>query len=734
MDHDFQMRVFASLEAIHRESADSKREMAEMRKEMAESKREMAELKNEIAELTKHISASNDLLQLLFQSRKVISHEHQGHEEKPRPLPPPTTFPRVSPSVPSSPPRPIPYSSGKSPISPLSSPSSPPASAPSSAPPAPIPIAPSPVPLAAAPAPAPAPAPATAAAAAPATAPTPAKNLKSKKNRKQNRDEAGDGKHEAKTEAKEAKEAKEVKEEKGEVKEAKEAKEMSEAKQVKEVFVEDPVWLEGWEKVRNMFLTQLGQTDTGLKLQHLQDLIQAVSQHAKARNGHAPFMPFFELATRFVDHCIKLIERGADGDAVRAVVLPAVDTWRVLPLLSEKQKKQMTRNRSRVVDAKPKKQQIVSTSLLPLDQFVRMPLHLFAQIMPHILSHNLITQSLTEEISDLYVRNTVPPVIQQSRRAMIQHLMEVTQQDMPGSQLLLYGSVACELDCRSSDVDLTLLPPPSQADLPAPDVLKKLMNVLKKRGWKPKDLYLITRGRVPVLKITCIHEKLSINMDITVRSVDQLMKASLMREYVALDRRVRILFTVVRAFFERYELLGADVGRLNCFSIKLMLLHFLQCIQPPVLPCIHPTTFLQAASASASNPSSSISDILNIRNSFAAHNEMSLGELLLHFFHYYASFPFESGIVNIVSGRPEQESHTREGQLRFIQVEDPFDHTDNTARHIRKEIADEIIYSIRLAFSFLADGGSLKDLLFTKNAQGRNLIFSTAHSLGLISV
>ncbi|KAL6601815.1 hypothetical protein U3516DRAFT_471181, partial [Neocallimastix sp. 'constans'] len=144
------------------------------------------------------------------------------------------------------------------------------------------------------------------------------------------------------------------------------------------------------------------------------------------------------------------------------------------------------------------------------------------------------------------------------------------------------------------------------------------------------------------------------------------------------------------------------MGTLSSYCFILMIIHFLQIKEPPVLPNlqkIYLDNFIEYEYIDDFNVSF-FENIDELHKYWNSKNNESLGELLVEFFKYYANdFPYITGVASIRVGNiitKEEKKWTREHQFEINKsnsvkdrywfcVEDPFEITHNLGRPVDRK-------------------------------------------------
>lgn len=156
-------------------------------------------------------------------------------------------------------------------------------------------------------------------------------------------------------------------------------------------------------------------------------------------------------------------------------------------------------------------------------------------------------------------------------------------------------------------------------------------------------------------------------------------------------------------------------GTLSSYAYILMVIHFLQQRNPPILPC------LQRMTEPGVDPEPVYVDgydcyyYNNINNlqEFGKANQESLGELLAGFFEFYSTkFDWDNSVISVRTGRfltkeEKQWIPGKSDQNCFCTIEDPFEITHNLGRVVDEENLKFIQYEFARAHKILSSGEQL---------------------------
>ncbi|XP_041792684.1 poly(A) RNA polymerase GLD2 [Chelmon rostratus] len=251
------------------------------------------------------------------------------------------------------------------------------------------------------------------------------------------------------------------------------------------------------------------------------------------------------------------------------------------------------------------------------------------------------------------------------------------------ARLYLTGSSMNGLGCRSSDADLCLVLKGKKRPDPI-HVLSGLQRLFKSLSYVER-IQLI-RAKVPILRFK---EKGSdLEFDLNVNNTVGIRNTFLLRSYAYADLRIRPMILVVKKWARHNQINDASKGTLSSYTLVLMVLHYLQTLNEPVLPS------LQRDYPECFNP---LVDIDMVPEGpkhippYISRNQSSLGELLVGFLKYYATyFRWDKQVISVREARAFPKNNSQEWRNKYICVEEPFER-NNVARAVHEKIKFDII-------------------------------------------
>ncbi|RXN21187.1 poly(A) RNA polymerase GLD2-like protein [Labeo rohita] len=252
-----------------------------------------------------------------------------------------------------------------------------------------------------------------------------------------------------------------------------------------------------------------------------------------------------------------------------------------------------------------------------------------------------------------------------------EHCRAALQRDIqtifPCARVFLGGSSLNGFGSRSSDADLCLVIEEGMVHrrTDAVYVLSRVRKLFYTLSYIERPQLI--RAKVPILKF---RDRVSgVEFDLNFNNTVGIRNTFLLRTYAYVEKRVRPIILVIKKWASHHRINDASRGTLSSYTLVLMVLHYLQTLPEPVIPC------LQMDYPECFNPKMDIhlvpSGPSNIP-AFVSKNQSSLGDLLLGFLKYYAT----------VFSPSELE------YLYFLL--EPFDRT-NTARAVHEKAKFEAI-------------------------------------------
>ena len=177
----------------------------------------------------------------------------------------------------------------------------------------------------------------------------------------------------------------------------------------------------------------------------------------------------------------------------------------------------------------------------------------------------------------------------QNRDSIAQRVDEILKLTLPGSFIRSYGSSMTGMGLKTSGLNLDLQIPP---EIPPHVALIKAYEILVLRSDEFNNVVPEFNAKIPAVTFMT---KGNIRCELSLNNHLAYQTSALLRDYVRLEPRVKTLVVALRYWAHICKLDRQAEGTLPPHSFSLMLIHFLQRLKSPVLPCIHDYLTLEDA-------------------------------------------------------------------------------------------------------------------------------------------
>ncbi|GAA6087790.1 poly(A) RNA polymerase GLD2 [Tachysurus ichikawai] len=305
------------------------------------------------------------------------------------------------------------------------------------------------------------------------------------------------------------------------------------------------------------------------------------------------------------------------------------------------------------------------------------------------LPSHVIKDKLSQQILDLF--HTCEQKVEDLEKKELcrARLQTDIQRLFPCARIFLAGSSLNGFGSRTSDADLCLVVQerPINQKTDAVYILSLVQKLLYKLSYIERPQLI--RAKVPILKFK---DRVSgVEFDLNVNNIVGIRNTFLLRTYAYLEKRVRPIILVIKKWAGHHRINDASRGTLSSYSLVLMVLHYLQTLPEPVIPCLqkdYPECF------------SPVMDIHLVPDGpksippFLSKNQSSLGDLLLGFLKYYATvFRWDKYVISVREAKALPKSNCWEWRSNFLYVEEPFD-SSNTARAVHEKMKFDAIKAV----------------------------------------
>lgn len=293
----------------------------------------------------------------------------------------------------------------------------------------------------------------------------------------------------------------------------------------------------------------------------------------------------------------------------------------------------------------------------------------------------------------LYNLESISPGLSNYHNIILKELAQIIKSTGLDCKLQLFGSTVNDLGSRDSDLDIcmTLDGDPTGKNVDCVAILNRVNSVLS-RSNRVRSLEAILSARVPILKFRFD----STDVDLSMYNLCAISNSKLLKTYARFDRRVAPLFFLVKRYAKCCGIADASKGSLSSYAWSLMVIHYLQQTNPPILPV------LQECPEGRKKPVIGVngwnvwfnSDVDSYR---LQENTSSLTQLFKGFFLYYGTFDFSCNIVSI--RKPYLLSRYKKNWNHcMMAIEDPFELTYNLSSRLDDQMSIYIMNSFVYIF------------------------------------
>ncbi|XP_066997183.2 terminal uridylyltransferase 7 [Anabrus simplex] len=286
------------------------------------------------------------------------------------------------------------------------------------------------------------------------------------------------------------------------------------------------------------------------------------------------------------------------------------------------------------------------------------------------------------------------------RQRIVRKLEEVLKRGYPGIQLSMFGSSCNGFGLISSDIDVCASFSHNRTGegLSFAEMVEQFGHFLQ-RCPDFRNLVPVTTAKVPILKF--YHPESRLEGDISLYNFLGGINTKLLKAYADIDIRAKILGLVMKRFTKLCDICDASRGSLSSYTYILMVIHFLQQCDPPVLPVLQELPHCNTLPVRMVENCNTyyFTDLKNLPKVWPGYgkNNASVGELWIQLLCYYTEvFDFEQHIISVRQKAPllRKDKFWSSAQ---IAVEDPFDQNHNLASNLSRKMHTFILQSFRKA-------------------------------------
>lgn len=330
-------------------------------------------------------------------------------------------------------------------------------------------------------------------------------------------------------------------------------------------------------------------------------------------------------------------------------------------------------------------------------------------------------------------------------KALCSDLQGVLQSTFPNCVVHPFGSTVTGLASTTSDVDayVQVFTVNENIDLHNTNVASLFVVKSKKILQKYRNVFTqlraIPKAKTPILR--CVHIPTGISCDFNFKNMLGVCNSFLVRYYLSLDTKLKVLMIIIRHWAKSHELSGGS-SQFSNYSLVLLFIFYLQ-QQPYFLPSV---VVLQISPISCNMQGGWNGGFHPVRN-FVSNSlaSLTISHVLCDFFEYYSNFDFSLNVISVFLGRaiPKtdflkptllpnsfhiyKENIKTQYHLKVetpICLQDPFEHNHNVTNSIRPKQLDEFIEHCKIAVNIFKSEPLNSDALyqlFTEESDSINI-------------
>uniref|UniRef100_A0A0P4WEV4 CCHC-type domain-containing protein n=1 Tax=Scylla olivacea TaxID=85551 RepID=A0A0P4WEV4_SCYOL len=275
-----------------------------------------------------------------------------------------------------------------------------------------------------------------------------------------------------------------------------------------------------------------------------------------------------------------------------------------------------------------------------------------------------------------------------TRSKLVSQLNDLLVAKVKGCRLEMVGSSVSGICLKTSDVNIDIVMDGNQNPSAALLAVKELVGNNDTYTNVLDDL----SSSFPTMSFT--HSKTGQRLVVGASSASSKYTNQLLGDYASIDNRVSILGVAFRYWAKLCQIDDQTKGTLPAHAFPVMLIHFLQQHQPPVLPVLHMMhpnpdgdVYLRAA---------------DIGDKWKTKNTESIGKLWLEMFRFYTiGFKMTEQVINVRYLQPMNK--TDKAWSKKIAIEDPFLQKRNLTRTVSgNPVFEYILERFKTSYKYFA--------------------------------
>lgn len=283
-------------------------------------------------------------------------------------------------------------------------------------------------------------------------------------------------------------------------------------------------------------------------------------------------------------------------------------------------------------------------------------------------------QVIDKALNSVYEKNSLSEVLLNKRESLVERLEKCLRKRLKCARVELIGSSKNGFGLKDSDVDTCFtLEGFTAVDVDAKTMVRKIKNILLSNQ-DFTDVMFIASSKIPIVKF--IDKKTKLRCDISIYNELAAYNTRLLNAYSRIDERVKILGCAMKNFAKNACINDTAQRTLSSYSYILMVLYFLQKVEPPVIPVLQ-----ELYDSNEQKPVCIVEnedvwffeDIKNLSKAWdgLGKNQQSVGELWVGLLEFYtAKFDFHH-FISISQMSPLEQLKNVSSSMLF-NIQDPF--------------------------------------------------------------
>ena len=296
----------------------------------------------------------------------------------------------------------------------------------------------------------------------------------------------------------------------------------------------------------------------------------------------------------------------------------------------------------------------------------------------------------------------------------------IEKNNLEGTLVEPYGSIVNNFLTKNGDIDISIVPKNIRKD----EFIKYLKEIeeelIKEKKIAIETNSIYVNSRYALLSITDIET--NINIDITVHNLLPINNSRLIRLYSLFDQRFHILGLFLKHWVKINNINGAQKGFLSSYALLILIIHFLQnIVEPKILPILQEINkehqeykYLNGEKEFSTNlyfeeDVDKMKEYMNIVNN-GNENDLSVTELLIQFFEYYA-YKYNKNEHYLISIKNGEKKLDKDCEQFVFPIEDPFDvvHNPGKSMKLNTQQHNEFIFCMKKEINNILSGEYFKN-------------------------